>query len=117
MPADNKDPITAQGISDAFRDAEQCAAAVQAWLEGQQPFDTAMSSYQHVRDTRSLEMYELTCSLATLEPPPLPMQQALAAAQGKQDAMDAFVSVIAGTLSPAAVFAPARENVVPGVRR
>jgi len=30
----NKDPITAQGISDAFRDAEQCSTAVDNWLSG-----------------------------------------------------------------------------------
>ena len=29
-----KDPITAQGITDAFRDAEQCSAAVDHWLSG-----------------------------------------------------------------------------------
>jgi hypothetical protein len=36
-----------------------------------------MATYQRLRDTHSLSMYELTCTLATLEPPPLPMQQAL----------------------------------------
>jgi 2-polyprenyl-6-methoxyphenol hydroxylase-like FAD-dependent oxidoreductase len=112
----NKDPITAQGISDAFRDAEHCAAAIHAWLGNEQPFDEAMTTYQRLRDTHSRSMYELTCTLATLEPPPLPMQQALAAAQGKQDAMDTFVSVIAGTLPPDAMFAPAGEDAVAGVR-
>ena len=27
-----KDPITAQGINDAFRDAERCAVALDAWF-------------------------------------------------------------------------------------
>jgi flavin-dependent dehydrogenase len=30
----NRDPITAQGISDAFRDAERCTAAVDEALRG-----------------------------------------------------------------------------------
>jgi flavin-dependent dehydrogenase len=29
-----KDPITAQGITDAFRDAEQCSGAIDHWLNG-----------------------------------------------------------------------------------
>jgi hypothetical protein len=45
-------------------------------------------------------MYEFTCQLATLEPPPLEMQQLFGAIQGKQPAMDAFAQMNAGTISP-----------------
>ena len=41
-----KDPITAQGISNAFRDAELCAEALDATFTGRQSFDDAMASYQ-----------------------------------------------------------------------
>lgn len=54
-------------------------------------------------------MYDFTCSLATLEPPPPDMQQVFGACAGNQRAMDAFVQVNAGTLSPAQFFS--RENV------
>jgi hypothetical protein len=47
--------------------------------------------------------------MATLRPPPLEMQQLLGAVHGHQEAMDAFVRVIAGTISPIEFFAP--ENV------
>jgi 2-polyprenyl-6-methoxyphenol hydroxylase-like FAD-dependent oxidoreductase len=46
----NKDFITAQGISDAFRDAEACAGAVHAALTAERPFDGAMADYQSARD-------------------------------------------------------------------
>jgi hypothetical protein len=54
-------------------------------------------------------MYEFTTQLATLEPPPPEMQTLLGAVHGNQGAMDDFVSVTAGTLSPTEYFA--RENV------
>ena len=50
-------------------------------------------------------MYEFTCQLATLEPPPPEMQQLFAAIHGNQTAMDAFVRMNAGTISPAEFFA------------
>jgi flavin-dependent dehydrogenase len=105
----NKDPITAQGISDAFRDAELCADALDEAFSGARPFDEAMSSYQQARDTHVLPTYDFTTQLATLEPPPPEMQQLLGAVHGNPDAMSAFVSLTAGTVSPAEFFSP--ENI------
>jgi 2-polyprenyl-6-methoxyphenol hydroxylase-like FAD-dependent oxidoreductase len=101
-----KDPITAQGIRDAFDDAEGCARALDQVFAQGRPFDEAMAEYQRVRDERVLPMYELTCQAATLAPPPPEMQQLLGAIQGNQKAMDAFVRMNAGTTSPAEFFAP-----------
>ncbi|MGZ4665508.1 MAG: NAD(P)/FAD-dependent oxidoreductase [Frankiaceae bacterium] len=101
-----KDPITAQGISDAFHDAELCSCAVDEWLSGGRSFDAAMSAYQRSRDTRVLPLYEFTAQLATLEPPPPAVAQVLGAVSGNPGEMDAFVSVVAGTVSPAEFFAP-----------
>ena len=93
-----KDPITAQGIVDAFHDAERCAAALDETLRDARSFDEAMADYQHARDQRVTPMYEFTCQLATLEPPPVEMQQLLGAAHGNQEAMDGFVQMNAGTI-------------------
>jgi flavin-dependent dehydrogenase len=105
----DKDPITAQGITDAFHDAERCADAVDAWLGGATAYDEAMSAWHRARDAKAMPMYELTSQLATLEPPPPEMQQLLGAVHGNQGAMDGFVSVIAGAVSPAEFFS--EENV------
>jgi flavin-dependent dehydrogenase len=101
-----KDPITAQGISDAFHDAERCADAVGSALSGDVSFDDAMASYQATRDAGAMPIYEFTTELATLEAPPVEMQQLLGAVRGSQDAMDDFVSLTAGTVSPADFFSP-----------
>lgn len=96
-----KDSITAQGISDSFRDAEHAVVALDASLTGARPFDEVMAEYQRARDEHALGMYEFTCQLATLAPPPPQMQQLLGGIQGNQNAMDAFARMNAGTISPA----------------
>jgi 2-polyprenyl-6-methoxyphenol hydroxylase-like FAD-dependent oxidoreductase len=105
----NKDFITAQGMHDAFRDAELCAAALDEAFSGARPFDAAMADYQATRDRQVLPMYELTCELATLEPPPPELARLLAAAHGNQEAMDAFARVMAGVTSPEEFFS--EQNV------
>jgi hypothetical protein len=55
-------------------------------------------------------MYEFTCQLASLEPPPIEVQKILRAVHGRQESMDAFVQMNAGTLSPAAFFSPANVD-------
>jgi 2-polyprenyl-6-methoxyphenol hydroxylase-like FAD-dependent oxidoreductase len=105
----NKDFITAQGIQDAFRDAELCVTALHQTFSGGRPFDSAMREYQAARDGAVLPMYEFTAELASLEPPPPEMQQLLAAVSGDQEAMDGFARVTAGVTSPAEFFSD--ENV------
>jgi 2-polyprenyl-6-methoxyphenol hydroxylase-like FAD-dependent oxidoreductase len=105
----NKDFITAQGISDAFRDAELCANALDGVLSGGRDFDEAMSEYQTTRDRHALPMYEFTAQLATLEPPPPELQKILGAVHGNREAMDGFVRVNSGVTSPAEFFS--EENV------
>lgn len=100
----NKDFITAQGITDAFRDADLCASALAETFSGARSFDVAMSQYQSTRDEHVLPMYELTTQFATLEPPPPELQQLLGAVHGNQEAMDGFARVNASVTSPAEFF-------------
>jgi 2-polyprenyl-6-methoxyphenol hydroxylase-like FAD-dependent oxidoreductase len=101
----NKDFITGQGMHDAFRDAELCAAALDQAFAGARPFEAAMGDYQAARDRQVLPMYEFTTQLATLEPPPPELQQVFAAMRGNHDAMDGFARVLGGVTSPADFFA------------
>ena len=102
----HKDSITAQGITDAFREAERCAAALDQVFSSARSFEEAMAGYQRGRDERVLPMYEFTCQLATLEPPPPEMQKLIGAIHGRRKALDAFAQMNAGTISPAEFFAP-----------
>jgi 2-polyprenyl-6-methoxyphenol hydroxylase-like FAD-dependent oxidoreductase len=104
-----RDFITAQGITDAFLDAEHLATALDAALAGTTPYDEAMASYQSARDTRAMPVYQMTLQIAALQPPDEQMIQLLSAMPGNQDAMDAFARLNSGVTSPPDFFAP--ENV------
>jgi flavin-dependent dehydrogenase len=110
----NKDPITAQGISDAFSDAELVSAALDNVFNGTLSYDNAMSAYQLTRDTHAMPIYEFTTQLATLQGPPPEMQQLLGSVYGNQDAMDAFAGMVAGTVSPIEFFDPEHIGQIMG---
>jgi flavin-dependent dehydrogenase len=59
-----KDPISAHGISDALRDAEFCARAVDRGIQRPQETVEAMSEYQRRRDELSLPMFRESQALA-----------------------------------------------------
>jgi 2-polyprenyl-6-methoxyphenol hydroxylase-like FAD-dependent oxidoreductase len=105
----HKDPITALGISDAFRDAEALSAALDDVLAGRRSHDDALAGYLRARDEQSLALYDFTCEFAKIEPPPPEMQQLLGAVSQSSDASDDFVSVMSGALPLPAFFAP--DNV------
>jgi 2-polyprenyl-6-methoxyphenol hydroxylase-like FAD-dependent oxidoreductase len=105
----HKNPITAMGINDAFRDAELLAGALAESLSGQRSYEQAMGDYQHNRDREAGPVYEFTDEFAQLRTPPPELQQLLGAIHGNQDAMNAFVSVQASTLPAPEFFDP--ENV------
>jgi hypothetical protein len=98
--------ITAYGITDAFRDTELASAALDDAFSGRPPYSEAMAAWQHARDAESLPVYGLTCDFAKIQPPPAQMLQMLGAVSTSHDAVNGFVSVMAGTLPAPAFFAP-----------
>lgn len=104
-----RDFITAQGISDAFRDAESCATALDQWLSGSREFEASMGEYQSARDRQVMPIFEFTCKFAMLAPPTPETQQLFGAVKGNQEAMDGFAQVISGIRSPADYFS--HENI------
>jgi flavin-dependent dehydrogenase len=66
----HRDAVTGHGISDAFRDAEFLAVALDRALRGEIDDATALNGYQHQRDLALREIFELTCAMAAY--PPLP---------------------------------------------
>lgn len=105
----DKDPITAQGISDAFIDAEALAAALDDGWSGRRPLGDALAAYQVSRDERAKPMYDFTCQLARLEPPPPAMQQLFSALRSNQEATNQFYSALTGSRPLSAFMNP--ENL------
>ena len=105
----NRDPITAQGISDAFLDAAALADALDAGLSGRGVLEDLLAAHESARNERVRTMYEFTCEFATLEPPPPQMQALFGALRGNRHETNAFLSAITGA-SPLQAFMSA-ENV------
>ena len=106
----NKDFITAQGIHDAFRDAELCATALDEAFsraaqlrrsDGRVPGDVATSTSCRCTSSRP--------SSRRSSPRRPSCSSCWARCSGNQEAMDGFARVIAGVTSPAEFFS--EENV------
>ena len=65
----HRDAITGHGISDAFRDAELLARALDRALGGVADEADALASYQRQRDALLRETYHITCALSEYPEP------------------------------------------------
>jgi flavin-dependent dehydrogenase len=101
----HKDPITAQGMLDAFRDAELLAEAIDNGVDGD--LDSALAGYHAARDRAVGDMYAFTCELAKVHQPPSPMMRALLhAIDGDPAQISRFLGLIAGSVSVAEYLSP-----------
>jgi flavin-dependent dehydrogenase len=64
----HRDPITGHGISDAYRDAELLAAALDPALRGDRPLPAALADYRRQTDEARREIFDITCALADFPP-------------------------------------------------
>jgi 2-polyprenyl-6-methoxyphenol hydroxylase-like FAD-dependent oxidoreductase len=66
----HKDPISASGVSDAFRDAELLAEAVDAGFSERLSLDLALAEYERQRNESAKPEYMETCYSASFRPIP-----------------------------------------------
>ena len=110
------DPITGQGIADAFRDAELLSDALEAALTGRAAMKAAMAGYERARNRAARPMFEFTTQLARLAPP-RPAEQRLFAALAEQPAeVERFFGVLAGAIPQREFFTPRNLVRLVGVR-
>jgi flavin-dependent dehydrogenase len=106
----HKDPSTAQGITDSFRDAELLSEAIDDGFSGRRLLADALADYEEKRNTAVMPMYDFTIQLANLEEPPaFETQQLLKALRGKPNETNRFLGVWSGTVPIPEFFAP--ENL------
>jgi 2-polyprenyl-6-methoxyphenol hydroxylase-like FAD-dependent oxidoreductase len=65
----HRDPITAHGITDAFRDAELLAEALDRALRDRPSEPAALAAYRLARDEAVTETFRLTCALGAFPAP------------------------------------------------
>jgi flavin-dependent dehydrogenase len=93
-----KDPITAQGIADSFIESQNLTRAIDDGFAGRRPLAEALGEYERKRNERVKPLFEFTCELAALEPPPVAIQQLFLAMRDNQEATDQFFSAITGSM-------------------
>ncbi len=92
------DPVTGQGIGNAFRDADLLADAVEDGLGGRRPLETALAEFERERDRQTRPMYDFTLDLAAFGPP-RPEQQLVFEAIARRPAdVDRFLGVMTGSV-------------------
>ena len=106
----HRDPITAQGMTDALQHAELLASAIAEGLGGRRPLAAALEQYRHARDVATLPMYELTQQMATLAPPPPEAAAQLESLQGDALRTAQYLGVISGTVPVQDFFGAAAGN-------
>jgi flavin-dependent dehydrogenase len=94
----HKDAVTAQGITDGFRDAELVSSALDDAFTGRRPLQEALASYERTRDESTRPMFDFTCQLASNDPPSEEEAELFALIASREDASRDFVSVLAGTM-------------------
>jgi flavin-dependent dehydrogenase len=102
----HKDAVTAQGITDAFRDADLISSALDDAFTGRRAQDEALEGYERTRDRSTRPMFDLTCQLAANDPPSEEEAELFALIASREDATQDFVSVLAGTMPAEAFFDP-----------
>ena len=111
----HKDPITAQGITDAFRDAELLARAIDAGFSGRQQLDDALKGYEERRNELLKPLYDFIVEHAAMEPFTQPFQDVLAAMRGNQLAINRFFGVIQNTIPWHEFFTPENLSKIMGL--
>jgi flavin-dependent dehydrogenase len=89
------DPLTAQGIANAFRDAELLADAVETGLGGRAPLE---------RDRAALPMYHFTIDPASLAPPTPQQELLFRSLVGRQEEINRLLGVMTGAVPLADYF-------------
>ena len=105
----HKDPNLALGISDAFRDAEALAKAVDLGFSAREPLDDALAEYERERNEKAMPAFELNFQFATLKAHPPEIQALFGALRDNQPQTDRLIGALAGTVPIPEFFAP--ENI------
>jgi flavin-dependent dehydrogenase len=102
----HKDPMMAQGICDAFRDADFLSTAIHEGLAEQCRLDDALKGYERRRNEATMTEYRDNIAAARFTPVSPELLQLRLALRGNQDDTNRFVMTLEGWISPEEFFNP-----------
>lgn len=98
------DSVSAQGMTNALRDASFLSDAVAAGLGGSRPLADALRDHQRRRDRAVRGVYDFTLGLAAFRPVRPAQRLFLAAVAADQQETDRFLSAFTGIVPPEQYF-------------
>jgi 2-polyprenyl-6-methoxyphenol hydroxylase-like FAD-dependent oxidoreductase len=114
----HKDPILAQGISDAFRDASLLSEALDDVFAGRAGEDEALAGYESTRNKAVEAIYEMNAEYAALEKLPPEMETLIAALRDNQEDTNRFAGTMTGAVPVTEFYAPENVNrIVAGAQQ
>ena len=105
----HRDPMTAQGISDAFWSAELLADALDAGLSRRVPLAKALADYEQAHFETALPRLEWTYRTADMRPLSSKRMRLVEAVKADPKETNRFLGLNAGTVNPLTYFDP--ENI------
>ena len=103
----HKDPILAQGISDALVHASLLTRALKDASDGRADWETALAGYEAARNADAAAIYDLNAGFASLQPAPPETEALLGALHGNPADTGQFLGVMSGAVPIPDFFAPA----------
>jgi 2-polyprenyl-6-methoxyphenol hydroxylase-like FAD-dependent oxidoreductase len=113
----HKDPYLALGISDALRDADLLAFAIDEGFSGRQPLLDALATYEHKRNAAAMPLYHENLTLAQFEPPSEDILAIRAAIRGNQEETNKFYLARQGMIPPEEFFGSDANRISAGATR
>jgi 2-polyprenyl-6-methoxyphenol hydroxylase-like FAD-dependent oxidoreductase len=109
------DPLTGQGISHAFQEAELLSDAMSNVVQNGKDEATAMAGYWRARDRQIRAMYDFTVQTASFKPS-VAGEVLFSALRGRQSEIDRFFGVMTGSVHLRDYMAPANMIRLVGLR-
>jgi 2-polyprenyl-6-methoxyphenol hydroxylase-like FAD-dependent oxidoreductase len=107
-----KDPTTAQGITDAFIDADECTEVIDQVLRGELAATAGFAAWHAARDARLISYHEMTIQMAKFEAPSATELALYHALTRQPEATTKFLGLITGSTNPQTFFAPDNLNAI-----
>jgi 2-polyprenyl-6-methoxyphenol hydroxylase-like FAD-dependent oxidoreductase len=98
------DPITAAGMTNAFRDADCLARTLDGALRGERTVDEALADYATRRDASAVPWHLFAQEMAGLAPPTADVIRLFTALAGNQRETDRYFGLFGQTVLPADFF-------------
>ena len=106
----HRDPITAQGITNAFTHASILADELHQAFSGSKPLDSALADYDSRQFQQLKPMFDYTVHLSRLQPVAPELAEMLPSVIGNDEAIGAFIGAFLGSVPLDTVFPPSLIN-------